>query len=128
MRTRSIRALGCHLMHIMASKRIHSWDRNVLFKSLIIGTAIAAVAIAPVALSAWGHAGPESWLGWLGVVLNLPGMLVVRLLRDIGVVGDTLGAIFTAAFIAQAVMLSYIVFVYLRRKKLKAEAPSARLS
>jgi hypothetical protein len=107
----------------MVLKRIHRWDRGVIFKSLIIGVTIEAIALVPAVLSTWGHAGPESWLGWLGVLLNLPGMLVVRPLRDFGVVGDSFAAIFTAVFIAQAVMLSYIVFVYLRRKKQKAEAP-----
>ena len=108
-------------MLIMVPKRIHRWDRGTLFKALIIGATLEAVAIAPAALSPWGHAGPESLPGWLGVLLNLPGICVVRLLRDFGAVGETFPAIFTGVFVVQTIILSYLVFICLRWKKLKAE-------
>jgi hypothetical protein len=104
----------------MISERIHRWDRVTVAKALIIGAAVEAVAIAPAALSPWGHAGPESWLGWLSVLFNLPGIVVVRLLRDLGMSGESSAGLLAAVFIVQTIILSYLLFVWLRRKKLKA--------
>ena len=92
---------------------------------MIVGAIIEGVAIAPAAIAPWGHAGPESLLGWLSILLNLPGIFVVRLFRS---GGESFTVIFTAVFIVQTIIISYFVFVYLRWRKLKVEIQSLGIS
>lgn len=108
----------------MTAKRIHRWDAGVVLKALAIGAVIEAVAAAPAALSPWGHAGPESMLGWLSVLLNMPGLFVLGLLRDLRAGNESFAGLFAVVFVVQTIIISYLVFVYLRRRKLRAEAGS----
>jgi hypothetical protein len=106
----------------MASERIHRWDKGTILKALFIGALIEALAIAPAALSPWGHAGPDTLLGWLSLLLNMPGIYVLRMLGVFRPGGESIVFLFCAVFIIQTIMISYPVFVYLRWRKLKAGA------
>jgi hypothetical protein len=64
-------------------KRIHRWDKVSIFKALGVGAIIEAVAITPGLLSPWSHAGPETGLGWLSVLFNLPGLLLMGILGEL---------------------------------------------
>ena len=109
----------------MVTKRLHRWDRSIVLRALIIGATIEGIAIAPAAISPWGHAGPEWLLGWVSILLNLPGIFVVRLLRS----GDeSFAVIIAAVFIVQTVILSYLAFVYLRWRKLSVKVQSLGIS
>ena len=106
------------------SEPIHSWDGPILLWSLLFGLASEAVAIAPAVLSPWGHAGPESLWGWLGLLLNAPGLLVISLVRAVS--GSTESVPIADAIVytysIQALIFGYVAFVWLRRKKLRAAA------
>ena len=100
---------------------IHRWDRSVLLKALLIGAVIEAVAIAPAFFSPWGHAGPESTLGLLGVLANSPGGAVVIFSRTLGGndTGESLWLLIAEVYLVQALLIGYIAFVWLRWKKRK---------
>ena len=101
---------------------IHRWDGPLMLKALLYGAALAAIAAAPAVLSRWGHAGPESLWGWLGLLLNVPGLLVMWLLitltgsRESDSVVNTL----VGVYLIQALIFGYLTFVWLRRKKRRA--------
>lgn len=105
-------------------ERIHRWDRQVFAKALVTVTALEILAILPAILSPWGHAGPETLWGWLGVLLNLPGIFVV------GAIATATGSLDTmsgwgpivSVFVVQVVLFSYVAFVWLRWKKRRVAA------
>lgn len=106
------------------SEPIHSWDGPILLRAFLYGLVSEAVAIAPAVLSPWGHAGPESPWGWLGLLLNAPGLVVISLMR--GISGSTESVPIAKAIVytysIQALIFSYVAFVWLRRNKLRAAA------
>ena len=103
---------------------IHRWDSRALLKALMFGALSEAIFLAPAVLSPWGHAGPESLWGWLGLLLNAPGMLVIGLLRRISGSTEDVSIVdaIVYTYLAQTLILSYIAFVWLRWKKRKAVA------
>jgi hypothetical protein len=108
---------------ISKTEPIHRWDTATLLKSLLFGAVLEAIAIAPIILSPWGHAGPESLWGWLGILLNLPGGCVFLLWRTIfGNWEETISAEAGIVYIylIQTFIFSYIAFVLLRLKKRKS--------
>jgi hypothetical protein len=107
----------------MNAERIHRWDKSIAHRALIFGAMIEAVVIAPAVLSPWGHGGPEWLLGWLSVLLNLPGLLFAfLLLRNFRSNDGSFTVFFAAVFVVQTIIISYLLFVYLRWKKLKVAA------
>ena len=73
----------------MTPQPIHRWYRRAVLKALALGVILESVAMAPVALSPWGHAGPESLSGVLGLLLNLPGFYVLLAVEEDKVVVPT---------------------------------------
>lgn len=98
---------------------IHQWDGRAAFRALGIGAVIEAIGILPAALSPWGHAGPESTLGWISVAVNLPGLLALQLIPGSFGTGLSNALSIGGLFIFQTLLLGYLVFVYLRWKALK---------
>jgi hypothetical protein len=98
---------------------IHRWDGSTIIKAFLAGAAIEALLIAPAALSPWGHAGPESFWGWVSLFLNVPGGVALGVLRRLTNSHDTVSvaAAFTYVYIIQTVMIAYITFLCLRLKK-----------
>ncbi len=98
---------------------IHRWDRAILLKAFLFGAVLEAIAITPAVLSPWGHAGPESLWGWLGLLFNVPGLFVVWLLRSVTGSWETVSAVDAVAYVylIQTLIFSYIAFVWLRWKK-----------
>lgn len=96
----------------------HTWGDTLVLKSFFIGAIVEAVAIAPAVLSPWGHAGPESFWGWLGLLVNAPGLFVVWLLRTISGTTESIGVIWGIAcvYLIQTLLFSYVAFLGLRRK------------
>ena len=105
------------------SEPIHKWDSKTLLKAFLFGAALEAAAIAPAILSPWGHAGPESMWGWLGLMLNAPGLFVIWLLRSLNGSTETVSAVsgFAYVYAIQTVIFSYVAFVWLRWKKRRVE-------
>ena len=98
---------------------IHKWDGFTLVKACLFGAILEALAIAPAILSPWGHAGPESLWGWLGLVLNLPALFVIWLLRTLTGSRETIsvGGAIVYVYLIQTLIFSYSVFVCFRWKK-----------
>ena len=70
--------------------------------------------MAPGVLSSWGHAGPDTTLGWLSLLFNFPGMLLAALLSGFTLFdGPTILSV-AVVFALQTLIISYLVFVYLR--------------
>ncbi|HEV7398542.1 MAG TPA: hypothetical protein VGN86_18660 [Pyrinomonadaceae bacterium] len=80
---------------------------------------IEAVAIAPGVLSPWGHAGPETTLGWFSVLFNLPGMFLVGLFHVSALDDESVIPMVAAVFVVQTLMLSYPAFVFVRWRKVR---------
>jgi len=101
------------------SKRLHAWDGKSVLKAILVGSVLEAAAIMPAILSPWGHAGPESLWGWLGLVLNVPGLFVIWFVRMLSGSKETIGVGSAVAYVylIQTLILSYAVFVRLRWKK-----------
>ena len=101
------------------SEPIHRWDRAAVVKALLIGAVVEAVAIAPVLLSPWGHAGPESMPGLLSVFVNAPGGALLIFSRTIlGMDTEEPVALMVAEiYLVQTLLIGYIAFVWLRWKK-----------
>ena len=104
------------------SESIHRWDRPTILKALLFGAIVEAIAIAPAVLSPWGHAGPKWLIAWPSVLFNIPGGLLVGLLKEAaGVkVEESVAAFVVAVYLIQTLIISYIAFVCLRWKKRKA--------
>ncbi len=98
---------------------IHKWDARTLLKALMFGAVLEALAIAPAVLSPWGHAGPESNWGWLGLLLNVPGLFLSQWLRTLTGSTETISVVSAVAYVylIQTLIFSYIAFVWLRWKK-----------
>ncbi len=82
---------------------------------------IESVTITPTVIYGWGHAGPEG--GLLGIIsglLNMPGFIVAFWLTSTFDLDFPSWYAFVAVvFLFQVLLLSYIIFVYLRIKKTK---------
>ena len=106
------------------SEPIHRWDSSTLLKSLMIGAVVESVLIAPAVLSPWGHAGPESIPGFVGVFLNAPGGALVIFLRTLAGPdnGESTAALVVQIYVVQTLLIGYIAFVWLRwKQRRKAE-------
>lgn len=101
------------------SEPIHKWDSKSLLRAFLFGVAIETAAIAPAILSPWGHAGPESTWGWLGLMLNAPGLFVVWLLRSLIGSTETVSLVSGVVYVysIQTLIFSYVAFVWFRSKK-----------
>jgi hypothetical protein len=111
---------------IRKTEPIHHWDTATLLKAFLFGAVLEAIAIVPAILSPFGHAGPESVWGWLGILLNLPGGCVLYLLRS--AIGNWKESISVEAaivyiYLIQTFIFGYIAFVLMRLKKRKSIAP-----
>jgi hypothetical protein len=102
---------------------IHKWESTTVVKALFVGAVVETVAIAPAILSPWGHAGPEAPWGWLGLVLNVPGLFVIKLLRMASGSKETvpIASAVVQVYVIQALIFSYIAFVLLRWKQRRSE-------
>jgi hypothetical protein len=92
------------------NRRRQPWSGR---KAFGIGALIESVLIAPAALLPWGHAGPETTLGWLGVIANAPGLFVSSRL----VVAETDLAISTLlllTFVIQAALIGGLLYAWQR--------------
>lgn len=100
--------------------KIHSWDVDAIATVIFRSVVIEGLAIAPLAIFGMGHAGPEGGLlGYLSLLLNLPGITVAALLTDQTANFSWLG--FCAkVFLTQFTLLAYLMFVFIRRRKFKA--------
>lgn len=100
--------------------RLQSWDRRTLVKALIASVVIELITLTP-ALLTMGHAGPEgrfAEFGWLGVLVNLPGIFLVRVL---GLNESSyLLVIGLYVFLIQTALFTYIIFLLMRLKRAKA--------
>jgi hypothetical protein len=103
----------------MFAERIHRWDSASATKALVISVILEAIAIAPAVLSPWGHAGPDTTLGWISILLNLPGMVLVGLFQRLLSANESVVLFLAAVFVVQIILLSYLVFVVIRWKKLR---------
>ena len=106
---------------------IHKWDFRTLLRALIFGAVLEALAIMPALLSPWGHAGPESIWGWLGLLLNVPGLVVIWLLRRVSGSRETVSIAHAIAYVylIQTFIFTYIAFVWLRWNKMRSRADGA---
>lgn len=103
--------------------KIHSWDAASILKSVGVGVGLETILIAPTIpseLFPWGHAGPGTLPGILGLFLNLPGLYILmaltsdQMFREI----EESETLFLLVFVIQALIISYVVFVILRWRKL----------
>ena len=99
--------------------RLHSWDQKTFVKALIASFVIELITLTPTLLT-MGHAGPEgrlSELGWLGILINLPGILLVRALG----LSETSSVLVIGlyVFLIQTALFTYIIFLLLRLKQRK---------
>lgn len=102
----------------MVENRIHRWDNASVLKGLVISAISETIAIAPAILSPWDHAGPETTLGWLSVLFNLPGIFLVGLFHAFSD-DEPMVIMVAAVFTIQTIMLSYFVFVLVRWRKVR---------
>ena len=102
---------------------IHKWHSRTLLKALLFGAILEGVVIAPAVLSPWGHAGPESIWGWIGLLLNVPGLIVIWFLRIVTGRNEAISVVSGVVYVymIQTLIFSYIAFVWLRRKKRRVE-------
>jgi hypothetical protein len=107
---------------------IHRFDRPTLLKACLIAAILEAVAIAPAVVSPWGHAGPESLLGWLSLLVNLPGLFVFGKLGATRVLGESDAALVLGVYLIQVLPLGYILFVGMRWRRRRANASSRHQS
>ena len=103
--------------------RIHDFDIATILKSLVIGIVLETILIVPTIpseLFPWGHAGPGTLPGILGLFLNLPGIWILmalttdQMFRAI----EESDTFFVLVFLIQALIISYAVFVLLRFRKI----------
>jgi hypothetical protein len=103
---------------------IHRWDGYVLLKALLIGLALETTAFLPGVLSPWGHAGPESLLGWVSLLLHLPGLCLLWFFtKASGIEQPSAMTYMVFTYSIQALGITYIAFVYLRWKKRRTRGP-----
>ena len=92
-------------------------DRRAIFKGWLRASLVEAVTLPP-ALLTMGHAGPEgrfAAFGWLGLLVNLPGLMAARAaMRPADVPLPVFGLVI---YVFQAALLGYIFFRLLKRKK-----------
>jgi len=75
--------------------------------------------MAPLVLSPWGHAGPDSIWGFVGLLLNAPALLVIWLGRTIsGSRWDSIppNEAITYIYVIQTLIFSCIAYFWLRRR------------
>jgi|GEM_PF-3163805 len=103
--------------------RLHRFDTPTIIKALLIGVFLETAAFLPAVLSPWGHAGPESLWGWIGLLLNLPGLCLAWFLaKASGVEQFSIITYVLVAYSSQSLGLAYIVFVGLRVKSRRPKA------
>ena len=103
--------------------RLHRFDSPTLIKALLIGVLLETAAFLPAVLSPWGHAGPESLWGWIGLLLNLPGLCVAWFLaKASGVEQFSSLTYMVVAYSVQSLGLAYIAFVCLRVKNRRTKS------
>lgn len=100
-------------------ERMHRWDKPTLRKAFLFGAILEAIAIAPAVLSPWGHAGPEWLLAWPSVFVHAPGALLLGFLKTAAGIKaeESFAALAFEVYLIQTLIISYIAFVWLRRKK-----------
>jgi hypothetical protein len=103
--------------------RIHCWDRSTIIKALFHSVMIESVTITPTVIFGWGHAGPEGGLlGIISTLLNWPGFIVAFWLTSTFDLDFPSWYAFVAVvFLFQVLLLSYIIFVFLRVKRIKRQ-------
>jgi len=109
---------------MLGTEPIHRWDKVTVVKGFLLGAFLEAILIAPLVLSPWGHAGPDSVWGLIGLLLNIPGLLALWLLQIIsGYALDALDLSMTSllacVYLTQTLIFSYVAFVWLRFRKRK---------
>ncbi|MGI8653939.1 MAG: hypothetical protein ACR2LC_01825 [Pyrinomonadaceae bacterium] len=90
--------------------KIHYLDRATLIKALIRSLEIESIAILPMSIYGWGHAGPEGGIvGLIGGLLNLPGFIVVMgLTYYLNLDWPSWYAVVAAIYLVQVGLLSYV--------------------
>jgi hypothetical protein len=98
--------------------------RAILIRSLLWAGVIEVITVGVILLTL-GHAGPEgpfAEVGWIGVLLNLPSIFIVGWLFSAWNLPLYFSA--TLVFIFQTLLLTYIFFLYQRRRKFRSKARS----
>ena len=72
---------------------------------MILAALIEAIALAPLAISGMGHAGPNGLLAWASLLVNLPGFAFVTWLIGRYELNISWGEVVTVVFITQTVMI-----------------------
>jgi hypothetical protein len=99
-------------------EKIHCWDADAIVTALFRAAVIEGFAIAPLVIFGMGHAGPNGGLlGYLSLFLNIPGLMVAAFFTDQKADFSWLG--FCAkAFLTQFILLGYLIFILIRRKRI----------
>jgi hypothetical protein len=99
----------------MRGRRIHSYDSVALFGGIVLACFLEAASLIAM-FQTMGHAGPEGGFaiaGWLGLLMNFPGLGVVGLTGWLG--GDhSVLTISAVLFAIQVPFLAYFFFVAIR--------------
>ncbi len=92
-------------------------DRGAILKGWLLASLVEVVTLPPVLLT-MGHAGLEgrfAAFGWLGLLLNLPGLIAARaVVRPADVPPAVFGLV---TYLFQAALLGYIFLRLLKRKQ-----------
>jgi len=86
-----------------------------------IGAVVEAVLIAPAVLLPWGHAGPETTVGWLSLIVNLPGFFVSSSLIT-AETDFTDTAVMLLTFVIQTALIGGLIYLWQRRRARAAGA------
>jgi hypothetical protein len=97
---------------------IHQWNLPVFIKAFLIGLALETGAFLPGVLSPWGHAGPESLVGSISLLLHLPSLYLVWLIsKAFGLEQLSTTAYEICAYSIQTLVLTYVAYAFLQWKK-----------
>jgi hypothetical protein len=91
-------------------------------RALGIAAVIEAMLIAPAWLLPWGHAGPETTVGWLSLLLNAPGFFVSSSLIT-AETDFTDTAVMLLTFVIQTALIGGLVYLWQRRRINRADRP-----
>ena len=101
--------------------KIHIWDGRAIATALFLGAVIEGLSISPLVIFGMGHAGPNGeGFGYISLFLNIFGIGVAVALTDKFLNTSWLG-LCVIAFLIQTAFLSYIFFIFIRKRKLKPE-------
>jgi hypothetical protein len=84
-------------------------------RALGIAAVIEAVLIAPAWLLPWGHAGPVTSVGWLSLMVNLPGFFVSSVLIT-AETDFTDTAVMLLTFVLQTALIGGLIYLWQRRR------------